>query len=164
MYFLIIHGVTCMDTKTFKQYFEKVATSHSFQKRKDNFVKESTECFLILNLQKSSYSKLYYLNIYIIIKGFKNRSTFEDSKMIEERSYDLFRRQPVEYNKTFDLENQIEDSERKLELDRLFNEYITVDSFLKVEGILNLIKNKEIGMTSENIILLEEKLKQINKR
>ena len=70
-----------MESKEFKNVFEKVAKANNFEKAFGGWFKESTECIVILCLQKSNFGDYYELNIKIFIQGmFGNKY---DGKRIE---------------------------------------------------------------------------------
>ena len=58
-----------METKEFKAMFGKIAKSNGFKFLYGGWYKESDDCIVVLELQRSNYSVLYYLNIKIYIRG-----------------------------------------------------------------------------------------------
>jgi hypothetical protein len=58
-----------MDNKEFKSVFNKIACKHNFEKIFGGWFMESRECILMLELQKSNFCNLYYLNIRLYIQG-----------------------------------------------------------------------------------------------
>ena len=58
-----------MESKEFKNVFEKVAKANNFEKAFGGWFKESTECIVVLCLQKSNFGDYYELNIKIFIQG-----------------------------------------------------------------------------------------------
>ena len=51
-----------MESKEFKKVFEKVAKANNFEKAFGGWFKESTECIVVLCLQKSNFGDYYELN------------------------------------------------------------------------------------------------------
>ena len=134
--------ILTMENKEFKKIIDKLAREIHFEPISNGWIKESNECILMLNLQKSSFSNSYYLNISIFIQGAFGRYHSKSKELIKS-SGDIFRRQPKEYEAIFDLEVPIEDSERKLKLEELFHNFITVlaDKSSTRNGIKELGEN-----------------------
>ena len=59
-----------MDNKTFKQAIRKFALENGFKEFSSCYFRESSTCLIGLELQKSSYSKFYYLNIQVHVQGY----------------------------------------------------------------------------------------------
>lgn len=134
-----------MQSKEFKKIFTAAAQKNGFEKALGGWFRESKECIVSLDLQKSNYSNLYYLNIKIFVQGmFGNH--YSRSKDLVKDTGDIFRRQSKDYDDAFDLDSSINDVERKLRLDTLFNEFInpfTKDALTK-NGIRDLAHKGEI--------------------
>ena len=58
-----------MDSKEFKKVFCAMAKQYGFKTAYGCCYKESAECLFVLELQRSYYSKLYYLNMKTYIQG-----------------------------------------------------------------------------------------------
>jgi len=58
-----------MDNKEFKKVFGDIAKVNGFDRAFGGWFKESSECILVLELQKSNYGDYYYLNIKIFCPG-----------------------------------------------------------------------------------------------
>ena len=74
-----------MESKEFKNVFEKVAKANNFEKAFGGWFKESTECIVVLCLQKSNFGDYYELNIKIFIQGmFGNKYRSEERRVGKE--------------------------------------------------------------------------------
>ena len=93
-----------MDNKDFKKEFCTTAKKYGFRTAFGCCYKESSECLFVLELQKSNYSNLYYLNLKTYIQGvFGIRYTIHKDYLKKDMG-DIFNRQPPEYSSIFDLE------------------------------------------------------------
>lgn len=84
---------------------------------------ESDECITTLNLQKSNFSNVFYLNIKIYVKGMFG-NIYKKNKSLLKDTGDVFRRQPKEYDYLFDLEDPIDDLLRSQKMNELFKNFI----------------------------------------
>lgn len=112
-----------MENKEFKSVFDQVAKSNGFEKAFGGWFKESTECIVVLNLQKSNFGDHFDLNIKVYIQGVLG-NVYKRSKDLIKDIGDYFRRQPPEFNSLFDLSQPMDDAFRNQELLRLFNEFL----------------------------------------
>jgi len=99
----------------------------------------------MLNLQKSNFENLYYLNIKIFIHEIFGNIYLKDKNLLKDTG-DIFLRQPVEYKNIFDLNSSINDKDRKKKIEDLFIEYIIplVNSLLTKKGIIE--KHQKEGL------------------
>jgi hypothetical protein len=58
-----------MNSKEFKNLFGKVAESNGFERAFGGWLKESEDCIVVLDLQKSKYGDRYQLMIKIFVQG-----------------------------------------------------------------------------------------------
>jgi len=72
-----------MDTKEFKRLFDEVAKSHNFERAFGGWFKESHECIVVLDLQKSNYGGYYYLNLKIYIQGVFNKHYSKSKDLVK---------------------------------------------------------------------------------
>jgi hypothetical protein len=111
-----------MDNKQFKAIFNQIASANGFLYKHSAWFKESNDCIVVLSLQKSNYSQLFYLNIKTYLKGvFGRRDTI--SKDLLKDVGDIFRRQPKEFEKLFDLESNLSIEERQEGLTAMFESF-----------------------------------------
>lgn len=136
-----------MDNKEFKIIFDQVAKSNGFEKAFGGWFKESAECIVVLNLQKSNFGDHFDLNIKVYIQGVLG-NVYERSKELIKDIGDYFRRQPPEFNSLFDLSLLMDDATRNQELARLFNEFLIpfVNNALSRSGIKEMDAKGEISL------------------
>lgn len=135
-----------MDKKEFKRQFGQIAISHGFDYLYSAWNKKSDKCMIILDLQKSNYSELYYLNIKVYIKGLFNEPYELSKSLIKHGVGDIFIRQPDEYSVAFDLESELSDVERIVLLEALFVDFLIPFSreCMTIIGIKNLLEKESI--------------------
>src|SRR5262249_41753308 len=109
-----------MNNKEFKKIFSDMAKKNSFVSEFGGWFKESNECILILDLQKSNFGNFYYLNIKIFVHGAFGEKYTKSKDLVKWRMGAFFLREPSEYSPLFDLENKMEDELRKNKLKDLF--------------------------------------------
>ena len=134
-----------METKEFKTMFGKIAKSNGFKFLYGGWYKESSDCIVVLELQRSNYSILYYLNIKIYIRGAYGQANIVDKNIIKNRMGNLLTRQPNEYNDCFNLETCLDDNARRARLEELFKNYINplTEKALCIEKIIHLVEEKK---------------------
>lgn len=137
-----------MESKDLKKIIEEVAKRNCFKLVNSNWVKESEETILVLNLQKSNFSNKYYLNIRVFIKGLFDKFIKIDKTVLKNDTGDVFRRTPPEFDPVLDLENDIELSLRIEEIEKLFNSFIIPFSYdaLSIKGLLDLYRRNQINL------------------
>src|SRR4051812_3939800 len=113
-----------METRDFKTMFAEVATSRGFVAGGGGWYRELLMGLFILALQKSNLGEYFELNL----KLFLNRTVPKDAaslkKMTKSMSGDIFRRQPEQYRRAFDLGSDINMIERKRLLEELFDKVV----------------------------------------
>ena len=134
-----------MEASVFKKIFNEISKKSGFQKIFTDWCKESEECIVMLNLQKSNFENLYYLNIKIFIHEIFGNIYLKDKNLLKDTG-DIFLRQPVEYKNIFDLNSSINDKDRRKKIEDLFIEYIIplVNSLLTKKGIIE--KHQKEGL------------------
>ncbi|MCW3111002.1 MAG: hypothetical protein JWQ09_5508 [Segetibacter sp.] len=135
-----------MKNAEFKKIFDNLAKINGFLSAFGGWFKESNECILVLDLQQSNYSNLYYLNIKIFIQGSFGRQYSKEKDLVKKKVGNIFIRQPIEYNNAFDLESSMNDDERRLLLENLFVNFLNAFSnkVLTRAGIKELVEKNEI--------------------
>lgn len=145
-----------MDRKTFKEIINKLACRYGFESKFASWFKVSDECIIGLTLQKSNYSDSYYLNIKIFMQGIRGLTYSVDRNLIMKEPGNIFRRQPTEYDTTFDLDSSLSDEQRIHNLEYLFSEFIKPfsEKGLSIKGIKELWKEGQICLlpAAENYI------------
>jgi hypothetical protein len=113
-----------MNHEEFKRLFGDIATRSGFQRAYGGWFIESPETVIVLDLQKSNYEDCYYLNLKIYVQGLFGNQYRREKKLVKTDVGDVFTRPPKEYNDIFNLESNIDVSDRIKGLHQLFNEYI----------------------------------------
>lgn len=113
-----------MHTKEFKEMFNVVAKNNNFVKALGGWFKESAECIAVLDMQKSNYGNYYELNVKIFIQGAFNNTYVRSKNLVKTDVGDVFLRQPNAYRDVLDLDNLMTVENRKIKLEKLFNEFI----------------------------------------
>jgi hypothetical protein len=135
-----------MDSKEFKNMFDKIAKVYGFERLYGCWYKDSTECIVVLDLQKSNFGDYYEMNIKTFIQGMLGNNYIKNKDTLKKDVGDIFRRQPLEFSHIFDFDKQMNDRERENKLEQLFKEFIvpfTEKSLLKL-GIKELAKSGDI--------------------
>ena len=114
--------------KQFKFLFSKVAQEHGFKAAFGGWYKESLECIVVLQLQKSNYGNYCDLNVKTYIQGVFNRRYVVNKNLVKNAIGHIFTRQPQAYNSTLDLDDLMSDETRKMNLENLFKEFIVPDT------------------------------------
>lgn len=135
-----------MDTKDFKKAFNEIATRHSFENLFGAWFKESSECILALILVKSDYSKLYYLRIKVNLKNAFGHTFKKEKEWVKHDIAHVMLGPGKEFADLFDLEKQMDDSERFKNLEVLFSTNIhrLVENALSRDGLIELYKTGDI--------------------
>ena len=112
-----------IENKEFKKLFGEVAKSRGFQSIHGYWYVESVECILTLELLKSNFSNLYYLNIRTFIHGIFGKNYIKD-KTLSKGFGNITSRPPGKYHPFFDLDLAMESQVRKEGIESLFDEYL----------------------------------------
>lgn len=125
-----------MESQEFKKEFCAMAKQYGFKTAYGCCYKESAECLFVLELQRSYYSKLYYLNMRTYIQGVFGRE-YAFHKNLKRDMGDVYNRPPKSYHPIFDLEEEMTDESRLVLLDACFNDFIIPysEKNLSVSGI-----------------------------
>ena len=137
-----------MDSKEFKNAFDIVAKSKGFEKAYGGWFKESPECILVLDLQKSSFGDYYELNIKVFVQGMFGTRYIKSKDLVKKDMGDIFTRQPNEFKDVLDFDITIEDFTRKQRLEVLFNEFIVpfTEKVLTKNSIKEFAKRGELSL------------------
>jgi hypothetical protein len=138
-----------MSNVEFKKMFGNLAKLHGFERAFGGWFRESDECILVLDLQRSNYSNLYYLNIKLYVRGMFTDEYGElklDKGLVRSDVGHIFRREPKEFSTALDLENDLADTDREESLTKLFTEFLEPFSqrASTPKGIAQLAKAEEI--------------------
>ena len=137
-----------MNNKEFKNLFNKLAKQYGFKAISNNWFRESDECIVGINLQKSYYCNLYYLNINIFVHGIFGNHDIKEKDLMIKGTNSFSERSPKEYDDVFSLEMQMDDKERTQRLESFFAEYLgpLVEKALTRNGIKELVHANQISV------------------
>jgi len=137
--------VKIMTTADFKSVFREVSIQNGFLFQYKCFWKKSSETVICLELQKSNYSKAYYLNFTIWVQGAFD-SKFELSSELAHETGHIFRRQPRSWDKLFDLDQILDEGTCRQEMAGFFKAFVIpfTEKTLSRKGILELGNSKEL--------------------
>lgn len=129
-----------MENKEFKKVFGDIAKANNYIYNFGGWYKESDECICVLSLQKSNFGNFNYLNIKIYIQNIFGKSYRIDKNKVKIEGGDVFRRIPNIYDDLLNLENFMNDDERRNGIERLFNDFLNsfVNKALTKKGIKEL--------------------------
>lgn len=112
-----------MDEKLFKKTFDKVSTDNDFLKFNKYWYQQTSETIVALTLQKSKFGNYLDLNIKTFIQGLFNKN-HELTNALFRDTGDVFRRQPIEYNYIFNLDESWEVDILEGKLQDFFKKFI----------------------------------------
>lgn len=79
-----------MNSKEFKKAFDELAQANNFEKSFGGWLKESLECIVILDLQKSNFGDYYELNIKIFVQGMFGNKYNKSKDLVKKTSRRYF--------------------------------------------------------------------------
>lgn len=113
-----------MDAKEFKRLLGEVAAEHEFLVAHGGWYRQSSECLVVLALQKSKHGNYFELNIKIFVQGMFGQQPGPDKDTIKNQPGHIFFRPPSQYKSTLDLDTAMSSDECRKALAKLFAEYI----------------------------------------
>lgn len=154
-----LRGILKMESKEFRKIFGKVAKSNGFESAFGGWYKESEECIVTLELQKSNFGEYFQLNIKVFVQGFFGQKYLPDKNLIKKSVGHIHIGETQEYKDIFDFDIPMNNEKREEKLTKLFKEYITplTEKFLQKEGIKDL-ENRG------NILLLPAVKEELHKQ
>jgi hypothetical protein len=135
-----------MDSKEFKNIFDNIAKVNDFERIFGGWFKESDECIVVLDLQKSNFGDYYQLMIKIYVQGTFGNKYSISKDLVKKDTGDVFRGEPPQYKDVFDFDTSINDDKRKQRLEELFSEFIEpfTKKVLSKSGIKELAEEGQI--------------------
>lgn len=135
-----------MEEKEFKKMFGQIAGANGFDRAFGCWIKQSSECLFVLNLQKSNYGRYYYLNVKIFIDGLFGRQNQIDKNLLKNDVGHVSTRQPNEFAPPLALDNRMDEQQRAVELLRLFDEFLVplANKAMTRSGVIELGRSGEI--------------------
>lgn len=137
-----------MNSKEFKTVFGEVANINGFEKAFGGWFKESAECIIVLDLQKSNFGDYYELNIKIYVQGAFGSHYIISKDIVKKDTGEIFQRQPPEYKNVFDFDQSMDDKNRIEILENLFSKFIVpfTNKALTKSGILELAQSGVLSL------------------
>lgn len=138
-----------MDSKEYKHIFGRLAKINGFERAFEGWFKESLECIVVLDLQKSNYGNYYQLNIKIYIQSLFQKKYVKSKELVKKDVGDILLGEPKEYRDTFNFDEFMEDTKRQQKTEDLFINYIVplTREALTVEGIKKLAQENKLFLT-----------------
>jgi hypothetical protein len=136
-----------MEKKEFKKTFGEIAQKNGFEFAFGGWFKQSNECIITLELQKSNFSDSYYLNIKIFVQGSFGQHYNKSANLLKDMG-DFFRRQPKEYEDALNFDVAMDDKTRIQKFESLFANFLIPfgNKALTRDGIKELISQGEIAL------------------
>lgn len=133
-----------MNSKEFKDLFGKVANTSGYSKISGGWFKQSKECIVILELQKSNFGDYFLLNIKVFIQEAFGRKYIPNKDIIKSSMGHITYQ--IRDKDFLDFDISMNDQIRKEKMEILFDEFIApfTDSMLSVEKIKTLAEKEEI--------------------
>lgn len=111
-----------MNVGSFKKYFSEIAVRHDWLVSKRGWItqrRDSDECTVAIDLQKSSYGKQFYVNIHVYIHE-DLRGNFDQGLSFDSSVLTAYRRAPNVFSEILDLTSNLNDDQRCEGIERLF--------------------------------------------
>jgi Domain of unknown function (DUF4304) len=141
-----------MEAKEFKALVGKALKAREFSKLGVFWYLQSEEATITFDLQRSLYSRLFYLNINVFFVNVEGHD-FTLNKKLYNQGGRLIHYRPVvhEQAKWLDLENELSDEERVQQMEQVLDDYIMPETLkmLSRAGVLELYKEGKLPFLSE---------------
>ena len=138
-----------MNSKEFKNTFNDVARENGFEKAFGGWFKESQECMLVLDLQKSNFGDYYEMNVKIFVQGAFGNHYAKCKDLVKRDIGNIFTRQPKELRDVLIFDDvQMTDEGRISNTNKLFDEFIVpfAQKAMSISGIYELDKQGKISL------------------
>jgi len=132
--------------KLLKKRLAELFKDAGFKKLGSGWYLEHENHIVVLELQASSYSSLYYLNIKLYVRGLWGNSYPLDKELVRDMGNVSFTVVPP-YDLGLDLENDLSDEERLYLLEKMARECVLplAHKLLTAEGVFELYEEKLAG-------------------
>ncbi|MBS1544170.1 MAG: DUF4304 domain-containing protein [Bacteroidetes bacterium] len=130
-----------MTNREFKDTLDKLLKPHGFKKKGNEWTMETTELYKTIDLQKSNFSNLYYLNYGYNLKDLDYDGTkYHINNRLGSKEINVHKI----IQDTFDLEKSIDDLTRVKNLSDLINNILLpkVNSINNKTDIVNSLKTR----------------------
>lgn len=135
-----------MGNKDFKKFFDEIAKTFGFESMYGGWFKDSKQCILAVELMRSNFGNYYKINIKLYVQGVFGNTYLRSKELVKKFTGNCFRGEPKEYEDALDLENQMDDAERKAKLISFFKEFLVPfsEKALTRTGVIELAQEKQI--------------------
>lgn len=135
-----------MDNKEFKSIFNDMVKLNGFERAFGGWFKESSECILVLDLQKSNFGNHYQLMIKIYVQGMFGNTYSKSKDLVKRNGGNIFRGEPTQFKDVFNFDTLITYDKRQQRLEELFSAFIEpfTNKALSKLGIKELAEKGEI--------------------
>jgi hypothetical protein len=125
-----------METTAFRKLMDSLAKSHGYSKAGAAWFQDKPTFLFVLELQRSSYGRQYFLNIKVWLKDVPGFSA--KAGEVPEGSGHIFRREGPEFSEALDLDSLLPESDRAAKIEALLTECVDplLESFGSRDGIL----------------------------
>lgn len=113
-----------MDSPQFRSAFSEIAAAHEFLAAHGGWFRESAECVVVLDLQKSNFGNYFDLNVKVFVQGLSDNRYTRGKEMVKKLTGDVFRRPPDRFQPALDLDRPFTRDERARSIEALFNEFV----------------------------------------
>lgn len=135
-----------MNSKEFKNLFGKIAQINGFERAFGGIFRESEECIVVLDLQKSNYGNYYQLMIKIYVQGMFGNKYSISKDLVKRGGGDIFRGESPQFKDLFNLDIPMDDQTREQRAEEFFKEFIMpfMDKALFRQGLRDLGARGEV--------------------
>ena len=133
-----------MNSKKFKEIFDKVAKANEFSKAFGGWIKESPECIVVLELQKSNFGDYYILNIKVFIRGVFGREYILNKDLVKSSMGHITNQ--IREKDFLNFDTSMDEVKRYEKLEEFFIDVITpfTNRVLSKAGIKELAEHDKI--------------------
>jgi hypothetical protein len=141
-----IRHILIMEQNEFKKLFGDIAKKNGFNTSFGGWYKNSKECIVVLELQKSNFGDYYMLLIKIFVHGIFESIYAPNKDLIKSPMGHFTTNETSKYQTVLELDNQMDDNSRKELLKELFISHIIpfTNKALSKEGIKALVDSGEV--------------------
>jgi len=134
-----------MEKIIFKKSIRELAEKYSLEVGFGAFFKEFEEVLIVIDLQKSNFSSLYYFNINSYVQGAFGEKYIKSKELVRRPNGHLFIRPPEKYTDCLDLECKMPDDLRINKLKILFEDFLLpyINSIKTKKEIIKNYQGKE---------------------
>lgn len=130
-----------MKGKDLKNIIYEMAQRYGFVPAFGGWYKESNECIATLEFRKSNFGNCYQLLLKIFIQGAFNKEYHPSKELMSRIIGHVNSSEPKKYMDALNLDNQIQDADRKNKIELVFSEHIHpfTEKALTKHGIKTLL-------------------------